>query len=625
MTKSGCARVRVILRRGAREAVHRSTIRRLFLMWLGVIALAAAGEITHRTLLLVSGAYAAFVIVYYASVVAPEVVSARVWPLSWMMPLLDWMGRALVYRWTRSLVAFVLLLVLIAEEPSVRNLFFAAFIALLLVPERAHDEETWHVSGSFAAEAGREPALTIDGDEATFWSSADNQVKGMSLDLGLGRPRYFNGLSIYYGGQLAQSPRGYELYALRSGAKPEPVKLRCRDAKSPSGHGAHRLRFGWVRADGLRLVISVPREGVKWVVAELVPHFTWRNRHDLAVAFLAMLAVLGFLAYHFYVAPATHNRRQLTYGAMVHGAPDFSPDGRTLVHDTDDAKEGYNRLHLLDLVTGTDGDVRALGDGRHWHASFCSTSDRLVFSSTLGDPRRGKNSHIYELDLTLGEFRQITIGEDRRADWPHCSPDGSWVVYSALDANGRHQLFLADVVAGESTLPEPITMLDGDAIHPRFSPDGERIVFAGRQITDKAWTLYLISRTASGWSPPSRVFPATSDSFHPDFAPDGESLVFTRRECGAYSLYQVNLDNGSLFWLGYLWDSDGTFSSDGKTIAFSSARGGNWQVYTMPVSDRANSQYPTDRLIKSAHLLLLEFNSRLQAASVFRPDPLMGY
>jgi len=614
-----------LLLKAIRDARRRSTVRRLFFGWLGICALAIGGEITVRILVRISIAYVGFVALYLLSIIAPEVLTSRSRLLNLLLSLLDWIGRTLVYRWTRSLFAFLLLLVLIATDPSIRNLFVAGLIALLLLPERAPEEEHWHVSSNCETLEGHLAECTIDGHETTFWSSAENQRQGMWLDLYFGRPRYVDRLSIYYGKYLLHSPRAYELFAIRDSDNLEPLKTRCEETKSPAGHRAHRLRFQYVHATGLRLAILNPREDVKWSVAELVPRFNWRNRHDLFVAFAGMLAILGFLAYHFYGGPAILNRDQLTFGRLVHGSPDFSPDGRTVVYDTDEPKEGYNRLRLKDLISGTETDLSVLGDGKHWHATFCSENQILVFSSTLVDPRRPLDSHLFRLNIATDELSQLTFGKDRRYDWPHCSPGGTQLVYTALDGEGRHQLFLADPIRGEEAFVEQLTMFDGDAIHPRFSPDGNQIVFAGRQRADPAWALYMLSRTDRGWSVPTKILSLSSDAFHPDFSPDGNHIIFTLREAGAYTLCILELDTGSIGWIGYLWDTDGTFSSDGRIIAFSSARSGNWQVYLMPSPARYAPQFPTDFIVKRFHLLLVEFALRLQATSMFRPDPLMGY
>jgi Tol biopolymer transport system component len=58
---------------------------------------------------------------------------------------------------------------------------------------------------------------------------------------------------------------------------------------------------------------------------------------------------------------------------------------------------------------------------------------------------------------------------------------------------------------------------------PRWSPDGKRIVFMGRE-PGKGWRIYLVP--SEGGSNPVEVLAGDDSQAAPDWSPDGKSIVF---------------------------------------------------------------------------------------------------
>jgi len=98
------------------------------------------------------------------------------------------------------------------------------------------------------------------------------------------------------------------------------------------------------------------------------------------------------------------------------------------------------------------------------------------------------------------------------------SRDGNWMTYVAYPegtlwrskADGSERLQL--------TFP-PLFVLQ-----PRWSPDGSRIAFEGRQ-PDKPFSVYTISVDGDS---PKRSVPGDRDTSDPTWSPNGESLLFGR-------------------------------------------------------------------------------------------------
>ena len=70
-----------------------------------------------------------------------------------------------------------------------------------------------------------------------------------------------------------------------------------------------------------------------------------------------------------------------------------------------------------------------------------------------------------------------------------------------------------------------------------------------------------------------------------DLAPDGKRIAFTSNRDGNYEIYLMNIDGGGLRNLTAhpANDSAAAWSPDGKKLAFISSRGGGSDIYIMEV------------------------------------------
>jgi Tol biopolymer transport system component len=85
----------------------------------------------------------------------------------------------------------------------------------------------------------------------------------------------------------------------------------------------------------------------------------------------------------------------------------------------------------------------------------------------------------------------------------------------------------------------PLTPSSEQARNPRFSPDGERLVYQRRNGTQ--WDLWLLD-VATGEQRPLATSPY--DEREPDFTRDGRSVVFATDRTGHYCLWSITLDGG---------------------------------------------------------------------------------
>jgi TolB protein len=115
---------------------------------------------------------------------------------------------------------------------------------------------------------------------------------------------------------------------------------------------------------------------------------------------------------------------------------------------------------------------------------------------------------------------------------------------------------------------------------PRFSPNGDRILYTGYESGFPRITLMDVG------SMDRRTLdeqPGTM-TFAPRFSPDGGMAVFSLERGGNTDIYAVNLSSGQLTQLTNApsIETAPSFSPDGSQIVFESDRTGGQQIYVMP-------------------------------------------
>jgi dipeptidyl aminopeptidase/acylaminoacyl peptidase len=98
-------------------------------------------------------------------------------------------------------------------------------------------------------------------------------------------------------------------------------------------------------------------------------------------------------------------------------------------------------------------------------------------------------------------------------------PGGERIAMSIVDRDG-YRLALLDVASGETTT---LSTVPGDPGAPRWSPDGQRLVFDINQNGRSDIHILDVGGAASG---PVKVSNRPA-AFNPDWSPDGQTIIFT--------------------------------------------------------------------------------------------------
>lgn len=165
----------------------------------------------------------------------------------------------------------------------------------------------------------------------------------------------------------------------------------------------------------------------------------------------------------------------------------------------------------------------------------------------------------------VGE-RQLLAVRDRYPDW---SPSGDRIVFDS-DRTGIQQIF---VIGSEGGAPVRLTRFDAPSRGPVFSPDGARIAFQSER--DGVRAIFVMrsdgSEPQNVTHPPGseRAQGAPLDGAHPKWSPDGESIVFNGSVTeNDTEIYEIGLDGTGLRRLTHHpgHDTYPSISPDGRLL-----------------------------------------------------------
>ena len=297
------------------------------------------------------------------------------------------------------------------------------------------------------------------------------------------------------------------------------------------------------------------------------------RRYFLPFAFLLLplLAVGGWFLYKNYISNESVEAVEwmqakhvlLTRSADTKGYPSLSPEGKNFIY-TIRTREGSD---IYSQRIGGKNPVNLTGDSAadDWMPAFSPDGKSIVFRS-----ERSPNG-IYLMEET-GENKRRVADSGYHPSW---SPDGKNIVVSdkASDVATSHtipnsSLWTIDVATGDKKMLET----GGDAIQPSWSPNGKRIAF---WFVEQGRLGEIATIPADGGKPVVITQDAAMD-WNPVWSPDGKYIFFGSDRGGNMNIWRVPVDeetgqatgNAEAVPTPSTYVRHFAFSRDGKTLAY---------------------------------------------------------
>jgi len=242
----------------------------------------------------------------------------------------------------------------------------------------------------------------------------------------------------------------------------------------------------------------------------------------------------------------------------------------------------------------------ALGDTVYVGLFVCAHNDTVVERATFHDvritapPRDGFvpyrdyiGSNLEILDVTTGD-RTIVYRSPESLQAPNWTKDGTALIYNS--GGLLYRFDLAD--------RRPVALNTGFATSNNndhvLSFDGRTLAISHHSAEDH--NASIVYTVPVGGGTPRRVTKLGPSYLH-GWSPDGKFLVYTGQRGGEFDVYRIPVDGGEETRLTSApgLDDGPEYSPDGRYIYFNSVRSGTMQIWRMRADGSAQQQITSDQ------------------------------
>lgn len=238
------------------------------------------------------------------------------------------------------------------------------------------------------------------------------------------------------------------------------------------------------------------------------------------------------------------------------------------------------------MADGSGGSV-ILISGTHNQVTPAWSPDgqRLIFASDQdGD---------FDIYLRTPDNQVHNLTNNDSADvHPAWSPANDRIYFASNRTGGYFRIY--SMQPNGSDVSEVVAAANNHVLAPSVSPDGSRIAYMRASVLEPLcqwnWDVWVVNSDGRN---PQRLTNHLAADLYPVWTPDGSEVVLAScRNFLDFDLYAVNVATGGQrrltnWFLINEWGA--SYAPDGVNLAFSSDRGGNVDVYTMPATGGAAS------------------------------------
>lgn len=286
---------------------------------------------------------------------------------------------------------------------------------------------------------------------------------------------------------------------------------------------------------------------------------------------------------------AKREARQLTTrGYSLKGVPIILEDGRDsgewIIFKAN--KLGYSGLYMMPpageeekLYTLLKGERSASFESLHLlQSGIDANNDGMVLFSSKSE--EADVLYLYDLNerrvTSKYEFPRLASIIS-----PRFSPDGNIVVFSGADRSGIRNIYILNLLTGDLAKVTDDFYLDTD---PVFTGNGDSIIFASDRCLDgEAGAINLYKVSVEGGTPVQLTSGKWRD-ISPDVADGG--IYFSSDRDGAFNIYRLN-DDGTINRITSLLTGayDPRLTPDDKSLIFSGYQDFGFHIYRMELKD----------------------------------------
>jgi TolB protein len=203
-------------------------------------------------------------------------------------------------------------------------------------------------------------------------------------------------------------------------------------------------------------------------------------------------------------------------------------------------------------------------------------------------------SDIAIVDPTTQTITRLT--DDYVFDvYPTWSPDGRSVVFSSSRGGGVNLWRARLGTRQRQGALEQLTTGAGDDVQAAVHPGGHRLAFAVRGVSADLWSLPVSPQTGRATGEPESVVGTTRVESRGSWSPDGRHLAFNSDRAGEMNIWvRDSAGRERRVTSGPGGDYQADWSPDGRMLVFFSARGGNTDIWRVRLSDTTLTRLTED-------------------------------